>query len=288
MWRSVQTKLRNRHEETKMAAGTKQLMCRLGNRLWPCITPSFRTSVLFSTRSEAQEDLESLGVSLPKGSENWQPYRRPELEAWVTEFATGKRLGIVKLSNFVFGQSPRLDIMQRVVVWQRAKIRAGTAKTKAWWEVRGGGRKPHPQKGTGRARQGSIRAPHMRGGGVVHGPRPRSYYYTLPRQVRAQGVRCALSVKYAQGDLIVVDSLSLQLHKTQRLVKILKKHKLESVLLVDGGPLDKNLALASSNLQEVDVLPSVGLNTYSILLRKKLVLSLGAVRMLEERLSRWQ
>lgn len=271
-----------------MAAEARQLMCRLGKRLCSCRAPIFRASAPFSTRSEAQERLESLGVPLPKGSENWQPYHRPELEAWVTEFATGKRLGIVKLSNFVFGQSPRLDIIQRVVVWQRAKIRAGTAKTKARWEVRGGGKKPSAQKGTGRARQGSTRAPHMRGGGVVHGPRPRSYYYTLPRQVRAQGVRCALSVKYAQGDLLVVDSLNLQLHKTQHLLEMLKNHKLESMLLVDGGSLDKNLALASSNIQEVDVLPSVGLNTYSILLRKKLVLSLGAVRMLEERLSRWQ
>lgn len=271
-----------------MAAEARQLMSRLGKCLYSYRAPSFHARVPFSTWSEAHERLESLGIPLPKESENWTPYRRPELEAWVTEFTTGKRLGIVQLSNLVFGQSPRIDIMQRVVVWQRAKIRAGTAKTKARWEVRGGGRKPRPQKGMGKARQGSIRAPHMRGGGVVHGPRPRSYYYALPKQVRAMGVRCALSVKYAQGDLLVVDSLSLQSHKTQHLLGVLQKHKLDSVLLVDGGPLDKKLALASSNIQEVDVLPSVGLNTYSILLRKKLVLSLGAVRMLEERLSRWQ
>lgn len=271
-----------------MAAERRRLITRLGRYLWSHRAPSVHASVPFSTWPQAQKRLESLGVPLTKESENWTPYRRPELEAWVTEFTTGKRLGIVQLSNFVFGQSPRLDIMQRVVVWQRAKIRAGTAKTKARWEVRGGGRKPRPQKGMGKARQGSIRAPHMRGGGVVHGPRPRSYYYTLPKQVRAMGVRCALSVKYAQGDLVVVDSLNLQSHKTSYLLGLLQKHKLDSVLLVDGGTLDKNLALASSNIQEVDVLPSIGLNTYSILLRKKLVLSLGAVRLLEERLSRWE
>ena len=102
------------------------------------------------------------------------------------------------------------------------------------------------------------------------------------------GLRCALSVKYAQGDLLVMDSLSLHSHKTKHLLELLQKHKLDSVLLVDGGTLDKNLMLASSNIQGVDVLPSLGLNTYDILLRHKLVLSLGAVRMLEERLSRWQ
>ena len=271
-----------------MAAKTRLLISRLGTRLHSYGAPRFHASVPFSTWPEAQERLASLGISLPKGSEKWTPYQRPELEAWVTEFTTGKRLGIVQLSNFVFGQSPRLDIMQRVVVWQRAKIRAGTAKTKARWEVRGGGRKPRPQKGLGKARQGSIRAPHMRGGGVVHGPRPRSYYYALPKQVRAMGLRCALSVKYAQGDLLVMDSLSLHSHKTKHLLELLQKHKLDSVLLVDGGTLDKNLMLASSNVQGVDVLPSLGLNTYDILLRHKLVLSLGAVRMLEERLSRWQ
>ena len=208
-------------------------------------------------------------------------------QAWVRCFETGEKLGILELSNFVFGARPRLDVLHRVTVWQRARIRAGTAKVKDRSEVRGGGRKPHPQKGGGRARQGSIRAPHFVGGGVVHGPRgPVSYDYTLPKKVRRLGLRSALSVKFTQGDLKIVDSLQLPSHKTRDLEAILNMHEWNSVLMVDGGDLDKNLCLASSNLETVDVLPSRGLNVYNMLLRETLVLTVGAVRMLEERLSR--
>ena len=206
-------------------------------------------------------------------------------QAWVRSFETGEKLGIIELSNFLFGARPRLDILHRVVVWQRAKIRAGTAKVKDRGEVRGGGRKPRPQKGSGRARQGSIRAPHFVGGGVVHGPRgPISYEYTLPKKVRRMGLRTALSVKFSQGDFQIMDSLQLPSHKTRDLEPVLKMHEWNSVLLVDGGDVDQNLCLASSNLESVDVLPSHGLNVYSILLRETLVLTVGAVRMLEERL----
>ena len=206
-------------------------------------------------------------------------------QAWVRRFETGEKLGIIELSNFLFGARPRLDILHRVIVWQRAKIRAGTAKVKDRGEVRGGGRKPHPQKGTGRARQGSRRAPHFVGGGVVHGPRgPVSYEYTLPKKVRRMGLRTALSVKFSQGDLQIVDSFALPSHKTRDLEPILKIHEWNSALLVDGGDVDRNLCLASSNLESVDVLPSHGLNVYSILLRETLVLTVGAVHMLEERL----
>lgn len=211
----------------------------------------------------------------------------PIPQAWLTSFLTGQKLSILDLNEDVFGAPPRIDILHRVVVWQRAKIRAGTAKTKDRGEVRGGGRKPHRQKGTGRARLGSIRAPHCRGGGVVHGPRgPVSYDYTLPRKVREMGLRTALSVKYAQGDLSVVDSLDMSSHKTKTFTSLMELHKWSSVLLVDGGPtVNANLCRATANLQKVDVLPSAGVNVYNILLREKLVLSLGAVRVLEERLS---
>lgn len=212
-------------------------------------------------------------------------YSPPTPQAWLVSFHTGQKLGIIDLHEDVFAAAPRLDIMHRVVVWQRARLRAGTAKTKDRGEVRGGGRKPRPQKGFGRARQGSIRAPHYRGGGVVHGPRgPVSYDYTLPKKVRSMGLRTALSVKYAQGDLCVVDSMEMDLHKTKGFTSLMKLHDWTSVLLVDGGDVDLNLCRATSNLQKVDVLPSRGLNVYSILLRDSLVLSLGAVRMLEERL----
>ena len=209
------------------------------------------------------------------------------LQTWVRNFETGENLGIVELNRDVFGTRPRVDILHRVVVWQRAKRRSGTAKVKDRGEVRGGGRKPWPQKGFGKARQGSIRAPHWRGGGVVHGPRgPVSYDYTLPKKVRQLGVRAALSIKHAQGDLFVVDSLHLSSHKTKHLLSVLELNGWNSVLFVDGGSVEKNLSLASSNVEAVDVVPSIGLNVYSALLRKTLVLSVGAVRMLEARLTR--
>ena len=204
---------------------------------------------------------------------------------WLKSLETGEKLTIVELHDFVFGVRPRLDIIHRVVVWQRAKRRAGTAKVKDRSEVRGGGRKPWRQKGLGKARHGSIRSPIWRGGGVVHGPRgPVSYDYTLPKKVRRLGLRSALSVKLAQGDLHVVDSLQLSSHKTKDLLPLLEKQNWNSVLFVDGGDVDETMCRASANLQTVDVLPSRGLNVYSILLRNTLVLTLGAVRMLEERL----
>ena len=213
-------------------------------------------------------------------------YVPPARQAWLTGFLSGHRLGIVDLDQSVFGASPRVDILHRVVVWQRAKMRAGNAKTKDRGEVRGGGRKPHRQKGTGKARLGSIRAPQCRGGGVVHGPRgPVSYDYTLPKKVRRIGLRTALSVKYAQGDLTIVDSFDMDQIKTKDFVSLMNLHKWSSVLLVDGGDVNKNLSYSTRNLQKVDVLPSRGLNVYSILLHNSLVLSLGALRLLEERLS---
>lgn len=212
-------------------------------------------------------------------------YQPAHKETPLKSFMTGEVLGSVKLHRFVFGAPHRVDILHRVVVWQRAKRRQGTAKVKDRGEVRGGGKKPWRQKGTGRARQGSIRAPHWRGGGVVHGPRgPKSYEYTLPKKVKRLGLRAALSIKYAQGDLTVVDALQVPSHKLKGVLPILEREEWESVLMVDGGDVDQHLCYATRNIQTVDILPSHGLNVYSMLLRKKLVLSLGAVRLLEERL----
>ena len=242
----------------------------------------------FSTVNSTSPELELAESSLDQDrmvSPILSHYSPPTPQAWLVSFLTGQRLGIIDLNEHVFGAPPRLDILHRVVVWQRARKRAGTAKTKDRGEVRGGGRKPRPQKGFGRARQGSIRAPHYVGGGVVHGPRgPVSYDYTLPRKVRSLGLRTALSTKYTQGDLVIVDSLEMDVLKTKAFVELMELHDWNSVLLVDGGDVNMNLCRATSNLQKVDVLPSRGLNVYSILLRETLVLSLGAVRMLEERL----
>ncbi|XP_064398597.1 large ribosomal subunit protein uL4-like [Halichondria panicea] len=213
-------------------------------------------------------------------------YSPPPTQAWIRSFNSGDKLGIIDLDPRVFGSRPRVDILQRVVVWQLAKKRAGTAKVKDRGEVRGGGRKPRQQKGSGRARQGSIRAPHYVGGGVVHGPRgPVSYEYTLPKKVRKLGLRSALSIKYAQGDLQIVDALSCDSHKTRDFVEMMATRDWTSVLLVDGGDVNSDLCMATQNLEKVDVLPSIGLNVYSVLSRETLVLSVGAVRMIEQRLT---
>lgn len=212
-------------------------------------------------------------------------YKPADKEAILKSFETGKVLGTVQLHHFVFGAPARVDILHRIVVWQRAKRREGSAKVKDRSEVRGGGRKPWRQKGSGKARHGSIRAPQWKGGGVVHGPRgPKSYEYTLPQKVKNLGLRAALSIKYSQGDLTVVDALQFPSHRVREVLPVLEREKWESVLMVDGGDVDKNLCYATRNLEKVDVLPARGLNVYSMLLRDKLVLSIGAVRLLEQRL----
>lgn len=221
--------------------------------------------------------------------QDYVPYTPVKPQAWVTSLETGKNLTIMELDDMVFGRKPRLDIIQRVVVWQRAKMRAGTAKVKNRHEVRGGGKKPWPQKGLGKARQGSIRAPQWVGGGVVHGPRGnKSYDYTLPKKIRALGLCSALAVKYSQGDLYLVDSLTPPTRRTKDLLSLIEEHQWgSSILMVDGGEkVDLNLAYASQNIPKLEVLPSIGLNVYSILLRDKLVLSVGAVHCIEERILR--
>lgn len=204
--------------------------------------------------------------------------------AVVTSFTDNNSVGLVQLNDFVFGTNPRLDILQRVVVWQRAKIRAGTACVKNRSEVRGGGRKPWPQKGLGKARQGSIRAPHWRGGGVVHGPKPKSYAYTLPKKVRRMGLRVALSCRYSQGDLFVVESMDCTLSKTE-LSNIFERNNWDSVVLVDSQ-LNPTLQHAIESFKKAEIHDTISINVYSILLHHKIVLSLSAIEQLEERLCR--
>ncbi len=249
-----------------------------------CSFSSVCSKVFYSEAAIAPEII--AGTSIRKSTRDMPllHYNPPPKQAWLLSFKTGDKLGIVDLDDDIFGLAARLDILHRVVVWQRAKRRAGTAKTKDRTEVRGGGRKPWQQKGSGRARQGSIRAPQFRGGGVVHGPRPKSYYYRLPQKVVNLGVRTALSVKYMQGDLMFVDCLEMDTLKTRDFLEIAGVHNLTSALLVDGGPVNVKLCKATRNLQKFNVLPSNGLNVYSMLEHEKVILSLGALRMLEERL----
>lgn len=193
-------------------------------------------------------------------------------------------VGSIELADEVFAVEIRRDILTRVVNWQLAKRRAGTHKTKQVGDVSGTTKKPYKQKGTGRARQGSLRSAQFRGGGVIFGPVVRSHAFDLNKKVRSLGLRTALSAKAAAGELIVLDKASMPSPKTRELAAKLAKMNLSNALVIDGPELESNFALASRNLPFVDVLPCQGANVYDILRRTKLVLTKDAVQALEARL----
>jgi large subunit ribosomal protein L4 len=195
-----------------------------------------------------------------------------------------KEVGDIELDEAVFGVPVRADILTRMVNWQLAKRQRGTHKVKERTEVSGTGKKPFKQKGTGHARQGSLRSPQHRGGGVVFGPHPRSHAFSLPKKVRKLAMRTALSAKQADGKLIVVDAAALKDAKTAELAKRLTKLGWGTTLLIDGAQVDANLTRAARNLAGFDVLPQIGANVYDILRRDTLVLTKDAVQQLQERL----
>lgn len=196
-----------------------------------------------------------------------------------------KAAGELELNPSVFGLPVRGDLLQRMVTYQLAKRRAGTHKTKGVSEISGTGKKPFKQKGTGRARQGSMRSPQFRGGATIFGPVVRSHAFDLPKKVRKLALKTALSMKAAEGQLIVVDALSLDAPKTKLLKQTFEKFGLEkSILLVDGAGVNDNMKCAVSNLPYVDVLPQIGANVYDILRHDTLVLTKEAVAQLEARL----
>mgnify|MGYP000558907144 CR=1 FL=1 len=191
--------------------------------------------------------------------------------------------GTAELPDEIFAATPRADIMARVVHWQQSKRRAGTHKTKGMGEVRGTTKKPYKQKGTGNARQGSLRAPQYRTGGVVHGPVVRSHGYDLPKKVRRLGLISALSQKAADGKLVVLDAAAGGA-KTKELVAKLKVLGWTSALIVDQA-VDQGFLLASRNIHGIDVLPTVGANVYDILRHDVLAITTAGVAGLKERLS---
>jgi len=193
-------------------------------------------------------------------------------------------VGTVELADSVFGVEVRRDILARMVNYQLSKRRSGNHKTKQIWEVSGTTKKPYNQKGTGRARQGSLRSAQFRGGGVIFGPVVRSHAFDLPKKVRALALKVALSAKAADGKLVVLESAVAPTNKTKALVGQLAKLNLSSVLFIDGQALDRNFALASRNIPHVDVLPSQGANVYDILRRDTLVLTKDGLAALEARL----
>jgi large subunit ribosomal protein L4 len=195
----------------------------------------------------------------------------------------GVDAGKVKLSEEIFGLEPRDDILQRMVRYQLARKQQGTHKAKGRSEIARTGAKMYKQKGTGRARHHSARAPQFRGGGKAHGPVVHSHDHDLPKKVRALALRHALSAKVKASDLIIVDDLAAADAKTKVLVSQFAKLGLENALLIGGAEIDANFRRAASNIPNIDVLPIQGINVYDILRRGKLVLSKAAVEALEER-----
>lgn len=196
--------------------------------------------------------------------------------------ASGKKVSDTELSASVFGIEPNVHAMHEVVRAQRAARRAGTHNTLTRGQVRGGGKKPWRQKGTGRARQGTIRAPQWAGGGTVFGPHPRSYAFKVPSKVVKLAIRSALSSKVADGEMVVVDNLSFEKPSTKEAAGILKALELNGRVTLVIGDEDVNTYLSFRNIPEVRVLGVSEANTYDFIDNKALVFTSAALSRIEE------
>lgn len=203
----------------------------------------------------------------------------PEVAVYNME---GEKVGTVTLSDKIFGLEPNHDLMHKYVVMYLANQRVGTAATKTRGDVSGGGRKPWRQKGTGRARHGSIRSPLWVGGGVVFGPQPRDYRMSMPKKARQAATRSALSAKAKANEIIVVDQLSFPEPKTRRMVATLAKLNVTGKALIVSGAPDKNVWLSSRNIVGVTPVEAASLNAYVILNHDYVVMTKDALAKIEE------
>jgi large subunit ribosomal protein L4 len=196
----------------------------------------------------------------------------------------GEEKGSVSLSDTIFGLQPREDLIQRCIVWQLAKRRAGTHKVKGRAEIWRTGKKMYKQKGTGGARHGSQRANLFRGGGRSFGPLVRSHAIELPKKVRVLALKHALSAKAKDGGIILIEDAKLAQTKTKSLRGHFAKLGVANALVIDGAEIDSGFRLAARNIPNIDVLPIQGINVYDILRRNTLVLTRAALDALEARL----
>lgn len=194
----------------------------------------------------------------------------------------GETVGDIELSDAVFAAPVNQALLHAAVVRYLANQRQGTAKTKTRTEVRGGGRKPWRQKGTGRARHGSIRSPIWRGGGITFGPQPRDFRLEMPRKARRAALRSALSAKAGSGDLVVLDSLEFAEPKTKQVVGMLKNLKVDGKALILTGDLQTAVYKSTRNLPGVTTEEARNVNVYDILNHGKLIMTEAAARRLEE------
>jgi large subunit ribosomal protein L4 len=195
----------------------------------------------------------------------------------------GASAGSVELVDDIFGLDPRVDILHRVVRWQRNKAQAGTHKVKTRSETSYSRKKIYRQKGTGGARHGDRNAPIFRKGGVYKGPTPRSHAHDLPKKVRTLGLKHALSAKAKEGALVIIDKATAS-GKTAELAKQVKELGWKRALVIDGAEVNDNFAQAARNIDGLDILPTIGANVYDILKRDILVLTKAGVEALEARL----
>ncbi len=195
-----------------------------------------------------------------------------------------KSVGQVELNDAIFAQDVRKDILHAIVNWQLAKRRAGTQSTLTRTEVHGTTKKPFKQKGTGHARQGSLKGPHQRHGGVAHAPKPRSYEYKLNKKFVAKGLISALSLKASEGNLSIIDTVAVDAAKTKDVISKLNKIQANDALIVRGSNDKDNFYKAVQAVIGVDVIPQFGLNVYDILNHKKLVITKHALEDLQKRL----
>ena len=196
----------------------------------------------------------------------------------------GGKAGSVDLGDDVFGLEPRVDILHRVVRWQRNNAQQGTHKVKTRSEVNYSTKKIYRQKGTGGARHGARSAPIFRGGGIYKGPTPRSHGHELTKKFRKLGLKHALSSKAASGNLVVIENADLGDAKTSALAKQVRELGWKRALIIDGAEVNANFARAAANIDGLDVLPSMGANVYDILKRDTLVITKAGLEALEARL----
>ena len=192
-----------------------------------------------------------------------------------------EKVGEIELNDLVFGIEANNEAMHTMVVNYLANQRQGTQSTKTRTEVRGGGRKPWRQKGTGRARQGSIRAPQWTGGGVALGPKPRSYRFSVNKKLRRLALKSALSTKVAENEIIVIDDLKLDSFKTKEMAAILKAFEADNALVVTAGK-DENVVRSAANIPGIETSMAENLNVYDVLKYNKFIVTKDAVSKIEE------
>ncbi|XP_060529519.1 large ribosomal subunit protein uL4m [Cylas formicarius] len=215
-------------------------------------------------------------------------YQKPR-QVWLESLETidDKKIGLLELHPAVFGGEPRIDLIHQNVVWQQKYRYVSFAHTKLRFECRGGGRKPWPQKGMGKARHGSIRSPLFKGGGFSHGPRsPTPHFYMLPFYTRVRGLIATLSVKFAQDDLHIVDHLELPVDDTSYIEELVRSRLWgPSVLFVDSSDImPRNITAATDTVKHFNLMPAYGLNVYSMLKHDTLILTKDALNLIEGKL----